>query len=71
MTLRFHKRLYTKAAVKDAVQAFTGVARVAVRAEGDYQVVDVEAMDPADTGEVAGELANWALGQSIVQRGER
>lgn len=71
MTLRFHKRLYTKAAVKSAAEAFSGVARVKVRADGDYAVVEVEAEDPADTAEVAGELSNWALGQSIVQRGER
>ena len=71
MTLRFHKRLYTKPAIKAAAEAFAGVARVKVVTDGDYTTVEVEAQDPVDTAEVAGELANWALGQSIVQRGER
>jgi hypothetical protein len=70
MTLRFHKKIYSRAAVKSAVETYGAVASVAMRIEGDYAVVEVEADSPEDTAEVAGELQNWALGQAIVLRGE-
>lgn len=69
-TIRFHKKIYPRAAVKSAVDTYGTLAQVALRVEGDYAVVDVEAGSPEDTDEVAGELQNWALGQAIVQRGE-
>jgi hypothetical protein len=70
MTLRFHKKIYSRAAVKSAVETYGAVATVAMHVEGEYAVVDVEAGSQEDTAEVAGELGNWALGQSIVLRGE-
>lgn len=70
MTVRFHKKIYPRAAVKNAVETYGAVARVGLRLEGDYAVVTVEAGSEADTAEVAGELQNWALGQAIVMRGE-
>jgi len=70
MTLRFHKKIYPRTAVKAAVETYGAVARLSLRVEGDYAVVEVEAASPEATAAVAGELQNWALGQAIVQRGE-
>lgn len=70
MKLRFHKKLYPKAAITAAVEAFEGMAK-AGKPEGDYAVVEVEPEDGADIQEVAGEFGNYVLGVSIALRGER
>ncbi len=70
MKLRFHKKLYPKAAIAAAVEAFEGMATVG-KPEGDYTVVEVVPEDGADALEVAGEFGNYVLGEAISMRGER
>ncbi|MBM4396581.1 MAG: hypothetical protein FJ087_12945 [Deltaproteobacteria bacterium] len=71
MQLRFHKRIYTDAAVKKAVDAFAGIAAVGLGEDGDYITAEVEAVSPEPGEDVAGEFDNYVLGETIsAMRGE-
>ena len=67
-TLRFHRSLYSGAAVDEAVKGFASFAEFELLEEPDHWVVKLTAADAARERRVAGELGNWALGLS-VQRG--
>jgi hypothetical protein len=71
MTLRFHKKIYPKAAVEAAVEAFAEVADVRMTAQGNYAVVELEPQVAEDAAELAGEFRNFALGTAIALRGEQ
>lgn len=71
MTLRFHKRIYSAVAVRAAVEAFEGIAKVDVAEDGDYITASVETEGPESDREVAREFDNYVLGETIsAKRGE-
>lgn len=70
MTLRFHKRIYTRKALKETIEAFQGVVEVTLSSEGDHYLLEVRVPEGDDAETVAGEMMNWALGRTIEQRGE-
>ncbi len=67
-TLRLHRDLYAEAAIRDAVDTFAGFADFAVAREGDHFVVELTEIDADADGDVAAELANFALANSAVLR---
>ncbi|MBP7125553.1 HxsD-like protein [Myxococcota bacterium] len=70
MTLRFHKRIYSRKALLETVEAFRGVVEARLSSDKDHFVLEVQVPDPADADEIGGEMMNWALGRTIEQRGE-
>lgn len=70
MELLFHKNLYPRKAVDQAVEAFRETVTVQVSRKGSYWAVS---FDPAEAGvseeEAAGEFQNYVLGLTIAQRG--
>lgn len=71
MTLRFHRKVYSRSALKKAVEAFEGIAKVKVGREGEYLTADISPLDPGDDEEeIAFEFANHCLGLTIEERGE-
>lgn len=67
--LRFHRGLYSEAAIAEAIGVFEGYASL-VRTDGaDHVVVQVSGASPARETRVAGELANFALGVSVRDQG--
>ncbi|HOU53237.1 MAG TPA: HxsD-like protein [Myxococcota bacterium] len=70
MTLRFHKRIYSRKALLETIEAFRGVADATLSTDGDHYVLEVPVPDPAEADEIGGEMMNWALGRTIEQRGE-
>ena len=71
MKLRFHKKLYARAAVGKAVDAFAPAAQIKTSVEGDHFVVEIDPEAPGDEAEVAGEFSNYVLGETIALRGDR
>ncbi len=71
MRIRFHKGLYPRAALDEAVETFRETARIEVSREGDYWSVAIE---PTEAGiapdEAAGEFQNYVLGVTVAQRGK-
>ena len=69
--LRLHRTLYRGTAIDEAMKLFTKHAAFEQAEEPDYWVVRVTAAPPAREGRerrIAGELANYALGLTIVAR---
>jgi len=70
VTLRFHRELYDGAAVDAAVKQYDGYAEFELTEDPDYWVVAIALDDDAARRELAGELANYALGLTIERRSE-
>ncbi len=70
MQIRFHRGLYPRKALDEAVEAFRETASIKVSREGDHWSVTIE---PTEAGvapdEAAGEFQNYVLGLTIAQRG--
>ena len=69
VTVRFHRTLYTEAAIAEAAATFTGLASFAVRSDGDHHVVEVTEIARDVDGDVVAEFCNFALANSA--RGRR
>ncbi len=69
VTVRFHKSLYSEAAIAEAATTFAELATFAVRDDGEHHVVEVSAIDPDVDGDVVAEFCNFALANSA--RGHR
>lgn len=70
MEILFHKSLYPRKAVKEAIEAFRETAAVEMSRKGDYWCVVVEPTEPGiSSDEAAGEFQNYVLGITIAQRG--
>jgi hypothetical protein len=69
VTVRFHRTLYTEAAIAEAAATFADFASFAVRADGEHHVVEVSAIARDVDGDVVAEFCNFALANSA--RGER
>ncbi len=68
IVVRLHKRLYRRAAIDAAVEAFSELCKATVRRDEPYWVVELREVDP-DVADVIGpELANWALQETIERR---
>src|SRR6185369_1177946 len=44
VTVRFHRTLYTEAAITEAAETFSGLASFAVHSDGEHHVVEVSAI---------------------------
>ncbi len=69
VTVRFHRTLYTEAAINEAAATFAGLASFAVRSDGEHHVVEVSAIARDVDGDVVAEFCNFALANSA--RGRR
>ena len=68
-TVRLHRSLYTEEAIAEAAETFAGFASFAVRADGEYHVVEISAIARDVDGDVVAEFCNFALANSA--RGQR
>ena len=66
--LRLHRKLYRGPSIDEALKLYAKYATFEQAEEPDYWVVRVTAGSPAREERVAGELANYALGLTIVAR---
>lgn len=67
--VRFHRELYRGEHVDSAIKVYERFALVERAEDGPYWVVRVHADAPERERKVADELANYALGLTIQQRG--
>ncbi|MEI8259299.1 MAG: HxsD-like protein [Deltaproteobacteria bacterium] len=67
--LRLHRELYAGTAVDAAVKMYSRFAAFELLEEASHWVVRVTAKSPARETQVARELANYALGTTIRERG--
>ncbi len=69
--LRLHRELYAGTAVDAAVKTYARFAEFELREEPTHWVVRVTAKSEARATQIARELANYALGTTIRERGGR
>ncbi len=70
MHIRFHKGLYPKKAVDEAVEAFQEAATMKVSRQGEHWALSIEPGDPdVSEDELIGEFQNYVLGLAIAKRG--
>lgn len=67
--LRFHRDLYPGELVDESIGIYEDYATLERAEEAEHWVVRVSAATENRTRQVAGELANYALGLTIRQRG--
>ena len=69
-SLQLHPSIYDRDAVEQTVLAFKdyGTYEIHQSTESDHLKVDIEPTDPADTNELLGRFANYALSLSIAQK---
>lgn len=69
MELKFNRRVYTSAALKETIAEYAGVADARpIKTDGEYFVVGFDRIDD-DVVEVLGhEFSNYALYRTIVGR---
>jgi hypothetical protein len=66
--LRLHKATYMAQAVRDAIKVFDGFARFELARDGDHYLVKITDLDPEVDGDIAAELANFALVHTIERK---
>jgi hypothetical protein len=64
VTVRFHRSLYTDAAITEAAETFVGLATFVVRTDGEHHVVEISAIARDVDGDVVAEFCNFALANS-------
>ena len=68
-TLRFHRTLYSEAAIREAMEVYSAYAELELTEQEPYALVQVASTsDGLDHDLLAGELANHALARSIEER---
>lgn len=65
--LRFHREIYAGPCVDEAVKVYSRFARFELDEERTHWVVRLSARSEARERQIAGELANYALGLTIKQ----
>lgn len=66
--LRLHRELYRGESVDEAVKLYARFASFELVEEPTHWLVKLRAKSPARERQIAGELANYALGLTIKQR---
>lgn len=66
---RFHADLYSRAAVETAVKIYEPYAAITLSESEGAFVVRITASGGIDEAQLAGELGNYALGETIEKRG--
>lgn len=69
--LRFHRDLYRGESVDESLKLFERFADFERAEEEQHWVVRLSAKGPHREDRIAGELANYALGLTIRERGPR
>lgn len=69
--LRFHREIYRGEYVDEAVKVYQRFASFTTREEAEHWVVEVAGRTPERERQVALELANYALGLTIKNRGKK
>jgi hypothetical protein len=67
MNLSFSRSLYTNEAVEAAAQAYAGVAKIEVHAEGSDVLATIEPLDADAPPDLADAFANHVLFETIVR----
>src|SRR5690606_31788820 len=67
--LRLHRELYRGEHVDQAIKIYDRFAKIERAEEESHWIVRLEATSPERERKIAGELANYALGLTIQQRG--
>ncbi len=67
-TLRFHRALYSEAAIQASMDAFSGHAKLALRSGEPYAHVDLEATVDIDQEELSNSFANYVLARTIEEK---
>jgi hypothetical protein len=72
-SLQLHRSIYHLEAVEQTAQVFEdyGTYKIHQSTESDHLRVDIEPTDPADSDELSGRFANYALALSIAQERSR
>ena len=68
-TLKFHHHVYSGRAIDDALGRLARFGNIDRSFEGEYFVVHVSAGSPAKERQLAGEIANHALGLTVERGG--
>lgn len=67
--VRFHRELYRGELVDQAIKVYERYASIERAEDGSYWVARIGASSPERERRVADELANYALGLTVQQRG--
>ena len=67
-TLSLHKRLYPRAAVQSAMDAFEELAVIALASDKNHLQITFSDVDPDVEDVVVQEFANFALAEAIESR---
>lgn len=67
--VRFHRELYRGEHVDQAIKVYDRFARIERAEEDAHWVVRLDGKSPERERKIADELANYALGLTIQQRG--
>ena len=62
--IKFNKKIYAKAAIQEAVRAYSHLARLKVKNNKDYTVIGIEGIDPGLKRIFSDEFSNYVLGMS-------
>jgi hypothetical protein len=68
--VKLHRKMYRGTAVDEAIKVYGRYATFEQVEEPDHWVVRVSAATPVRERRLAGELANYALGLTILGRGK-
>ena len=66
--IKLHKKLYMQQAVREAVATFEDFATLKLTSDGEHYLVHVSDIDPDVDGDLAGELCNFALVNTIERK---
>ena len=65
MELKYHKKIYTKKGIKNAIEAFAGLAEWKLDSDDEYYIVSCDNMDESLRDSLTDEFGNFALHGSI------
>lgn len=72
MDLLFHRSLYSKKALEQALKEFRETAMFSMAKQGDYWVVAVDQVsEDTSLDELIGEFENYVLGAMLEQRWQK
>jgi hypothetical protein len=68
--VRFHRSLYAKEAIAEAVRAFADLAKLTVHENAEDTLVVIEHAHASVVDVIADELANFALSETVARSRE-